>query len=134
MKSLSPSYPRVQTQQQQTRNGENYEGNEEENKPKRNQSRSIEVADRFREFIGYGRRNGRTGSQQGTRNSMRVADHEGDRHRLTECAAEAEHDAADHTNAGVREDDVAHDFPGGATESVGRLFQHGWHGLEHVAR
>ena len=65
---------------------------------------------------------------------MRIADDEGHGHRLAERAAEAEHDAADHADAGVRQYDVARDLPGRAAESVGRFLENGRHGFEHIAR
>ena len=46
----------------------------------------------------------------------------------------AEHDAADHADAGVGQHHVADDFPGGAADAVGRFLQHRRHRLEHVAR
>ncbi len=65
---------------------------------------------------------------------MGVADHEGDRHGLAQRPAKRQHGAAHHAGAGIRQHHAPCDFPGGAAQSIGRLLQHGRHGLEHIAR
>jgi len=65
---------------------------------------------------------------------MRIADDESHRHGFAERAAKAEHDAADYTDAGKRQHNIARHFPGGAAQPIGRFLQDRRHGLEHVAR
>src|SRR5262245_42019427 len=65
---------------------------------------------------------------------VRIADHESDGHRFAERAAEAEHDAADHADTGVRPYDVSRDLACRAPETVGRLFEHGWYCFKYVTR
>ena len=55
----------------------------------RDQRRGVEVADRFGEFVGDGRGDGRAGRQDRAGDAVRIADHEGDRHGLAERAAQA---------------------------------------------
>ena len=64
---------------------------------------------------------------------MRVADHEGDRHRLAERAAETQHDAADDADPGIGQHDLPDDLGRRRAERIGALLQHRRHGLEHVA-
>ena len=64
----------------------------------------------------------------------RIADDEGHRHGLAERAAERQHDAADHADPGVGDDDVADDFPGGAADAIGGFLQYRRHRLEDVDR
>src|SRR5580658_4047230 len=64
---------------------------------------------------------------------MRVADHERDRHRLTERAPEPEHDAADDADPRVRQHDVPDDLPGRSAETIARLLEHVGDGLEDIA-
>ena len=68
-----------------------------------------------------------------TRDLVRIADHEGDRHGLAERAAEAEHHAAEHADARERDDDAPHDLPRRAADAVGGLLQHRRHRFENVA-
>ena len=49
---------------------------------------------------------------------VRVADDEGDRHRLAERPSQTEHDAADHADAGVWQHHAPDDFPGRGAEPV----------------
>ena len=74
------------------------------------------------------------GSKSEAGQAVGVADHEGHRHRLAERAAEAEHDRADDADAGLRQEHVAHDLPGGAADAVGALAQHRRDLVEDVAR
>src|SRR5215470_11145505 len=64
---------------------------------------------------------------------MRVADDEGDRHRLAECPPEAEHDAADDTDTRIGQDDLADDLTARGAETVCALLEDRRHGLEDVA-
>ena len=64
---------------------------------------------------------------------VRVADDEGDRHRLAQRAAQAQHHAADDADARVGQHDLGDHLPGRAAQAVGGLLQHRRHGLEHVA-
>ena len=73
------------------------------------------------------------GSNSDGADPVRVADDERHRHRLAERAAEAEHDAADHADLGVRQHDVPDDFPGRRADAVRRFLEHRRHDLEHVA-
>ena len=54
----------------------------------------------------------------------RIADDEGHCHGLAERAAERQHDAADHADPCIGDDDVADDFPGGAADAIGGFLQH----------
>ena len=110
------------------------EGDDEEDQAERDQRRPIDVADRLGEFVGDGRRNRRAGLQDRGRNLVRIADHEGHRHGLAQRAAQPQHHAADHANAGVGQDDELEYFPGGAAEPVGGFLEHGRDRIEHVAR
>ena len=116
------------------RGREHDEGDDEEDQAERDQRRGVEVADRFGEFVGDGRRYGGAGREHRSRNPVRVADDEGHRHGLAERAAKAEHHPADDADPGIGQHDIAHHLPGGAAEAIGRLLEHRRHRLEHVAR
>ena len=88
----------------------------------------------FGKFGGDRRRNRGARGEYRTGDAERVADDERHRHGFAERAAERQHDAADDADAGIGDHDIAHDFPGGAADAVGGLFQHRRHGLEHVDR
>jgi hypothetical protein len=88
---------------------------------------------RFGEFVGQRRGDRVTGREQRPRQLVGVTDHEGHRHGFAQCAAQAQHHAADHTGLGVRQHDLAHHFPAGAAEAVGRFLQHGRDDFKHVA-
>jgi hypothetical protein len=47
---------------------------------------------------------------------------------------EAEHDAADHADPGIRNNDASDDFPLVASDAVGGFLQDGRHSVENVAR
>ena len=74
------------------------------------------------------------GSKSDADKAVGVSDDEGHRHRLAERATEAEHDGADDADAGLRQQDVAHDLPGGAADAVGALAQDRRDLVEDVAR
>ena len=103
-------------------------------RPSRISDGSVEVADRLGELVGDGRRDGGAGRHDRGGDAVRVADDEGDRHGLAQRAAEPQHDAADDADAGKGQHDIAHHFPGGAADAIGRFLEHRRHRLEHVAR
>ena len=64
---------------------------------------------------------------------VRIADDEGDRHRLAERAPKPEQDSAEHADPCIGEHDPPHHFAGRRAERVGALAQYGRHRFEHVA-
>ena len=87
----------------------------------------------FRKLQRHQRGDGVAWAEQAGGDAVRVADHEGDRHRLAERAAQPQHDAADDGDARVGNDDGAHHLPGGAADAVGGFLEHRRHRIEHVA-
>ena len=98
-------------QQHVARDRQHDEGDDEQDQAERDQRGGVEVADRLGEFVGDGGRDRGAGREERGRDAVRVADHEGDRHGLAERAAERQHDAADHADAGVGQHDIAHTLP-----------------------
>src|SRR5260370_1413296 len=85
---------RTASPKQQFADGQHEKGDEKQDKPQRNQRREIEIAARLGKLVGQRSRNRRSRLQDRGADAMRIADHEGDGHRLAERTAETEHDAA----------------------------------------
>src|ERR1700675_417732 len=66
-----------------------YDGDKEQRQANLDQSRKIQIAGRFGEFVGEHAGHGVSGSKQRLGNFGTVADHHGDRHSFAERAAQA---------------------------------------------
>src|SRR5438874_7856617 len=128
----APRLP-LKPDQQQFGQCQNDEGDDEQDQPEGNQRRQVKIPDRLGELIGERRRDRRAGLQQGGMDVVRVADHEGDRHRLAEGAAEPEQNAAEYPDARIGEHHPPHHLGGRRAEREGALAQYRRHRLEHVA-
>ena len=87
----------------------------------------------FTEFVGQSRGDGCAWREQRGGHAVGIANHKGHRHGLTQCPTQSQHDAADHAFLGVRQHDVAHHFPSGTAQAIGRFAQDGRRDFEHIA-
>src|SRR4029450_3149134 len=64
---------------------------------------------------------------------MRIADDESHGHGLSKGTAQTQHAGADNTDAGVGDDDIAHDLPSRAADAIGGFLENGGYGVEYLA-
>src|SRR3954469_6569902 len=110
--------------QQPARAGQHHEGQHEEDEAQRQQRRELQRPGlAFPEFQCHDRGDGIARSEQCGGDAVGVADDEGDRHRLPQRPAEAEHDAAGDRDAGIGQDDALHHLPGRAAQAIGAFLE-----------
>src|SRR5258705_6948207 len=133
MASGHPALAPCQAQQQQVRKRQHYEGYGKQDEAELDQRRKIEVADRLGKFVGEGRCNAVSGLHERNAEPVSIADHESDRHGLTERPAQSEHDPADHSDLRVWQHHVPDHFPSRRAERVCGFLQYRRDNLEYVA-
>ena len=85
------------------------------------------------ELIGQSGGNGVTWREKRGGQLVGIANHKSHRHGFTQCTTQAQHHTTNHAGLGIGQNDVGHDFPSGAAQTIGRLFEDGGHDLEHIA-
>src|SRR5260221_9857764 len=133
MASGHPAFAPCQAQQQQLRQRQHHEGYGKQDEAELDQRRKIEVADRLGKFVGEGRCNAVSGLHERNAEPVSIADHESDRHGLTERPAQSEHDSADHSDLRVWQHHVPDHFPSRRAERVCGFLQYRRDNLEYVA-
>src|SRR5436305_14448805 len=95
-RSRTAAFALGELQQQQLREREDDEGDDEQDEPKLDQRRRVDVSDGFGELVRKRRCDAVPWREDRRRELMSIADQERHGHRLTERAAQSEHDAAEH--------------------------------------
>src|SRR5882672_1427823 len=81
--------------------GVHNDGHEEQREADFDEGAGVEVSGRFAKFVGDYRGHGVTRGKQGSRDLWPVADHHGDSHGFTQCAAQTQDDGSHDTRSSV---------------------------------